>query len=170
MKLSRAERLILSNQYRILQALYPKEKESLAAARAAVERGYEAHYDSVAGHVCDDKDALGEEQCREVVDILEMFDSLKRSYAQLADRSRIEERRTKFRGFDGSDQLEAACAAYARFYCGLDGGRYQDLDRGDDFHSPMPLLGTYRKMLGAWRASKDQSNLTREDIVRMTTF
>jgi uncharacterized protein YfbU (UPF0304 family) len=159
MKLSRTERLILSNQYRILQALYPAEKESLAAAREAVERGYELHYDRGAGHISED--VLTEEQCREVQDILRMFDLLQLCYGQVADKSGIEARRIRFRGFDTSDPVEGAYAAYARFFRG---------GRGGDVEGQVPLLGTYRKMLAAWRASKDETRLTRDDLVRITTF
>lgn len=170
MKLSRAERLVLSNQYRILEALYPAERPALAAAREAVERGFELHYGRIAEHVADDEGTLGAEQCREVLDILQMFAVLRPGYHALDDKSGIEERRTRFRGFDVNDPVESACAAYARFTCRLDAARFKDVDRGNDFTSQLPLLGTYRKMLRAWHASADESALGRDDIVRITTF
>jgi hypothetical protein len=39
MKLTRTERWILANQYRILEVLYPKEADSLSYAREAFEHG-----------------------------------------------------------------------------------------------------------------------------------
>ena len=40
-KLTTLDRLVLSNQYRILEALYPDEAETLAIKREAIENGYE---------------------------------------------------------------------------------------------------------------------------------
>ena len=44
-KLSRLDRLFLSNQLRILEALYPEEANDLARRREALECGYEMLYD-----------------------------------------------------------------------------------------------------------------------------
>src|SRR5436309_1114793 len=98
MKLSRTERLMLSNQYRILEALYPNERKSLEEKRVAVESGYELHYEWLAEHVYQDKDCMNEAQSREVLDILAMFDAIKIAYDHLQDKTGIEEHRVKFSG------------------------------------------------------------------------
>lgn len=67
MKLSRTERWMLSNQYRILEALYPADAGSYARHREALESGYELHYDWMIGSIYDDKDTLSSEDCREVM-------------------------------------------------------------------------------------------------------
>ncbi len=51
MKLTRTERWILSNQYRILEALYPDERGSLEKARIALESGYELEYDGMSQRI-----------------------------------------------------------------------------------------------------------------------
>lgn len=45
MKLTKVERLILSNQYSILEKLYPEEAEHYHLQKKIVENGYSLHYD-----------------------------------------------------------------------------------------------------------------------------
>lgn len=44
MKLTRMERIVLVNQLRIMEALYPDEASQLGVQREALERGYELLY------------------------------------------------------------------------------------------------------------------------------
>lgn len=165
MKFTRTERLILSNQYRILEALYPDEARDFAAAGEALTRGYELHYVWIAEHVYED--VMTEEECREVLDILQMYDYLKIAYDDLADKSGIDERRLRFGGFDGNS--EGKQVGYARYFCTHDGPRYQNLDKGDDFNSHCPSLDRHRRMLAEWMRSADRLNLAKDDILRITT-
>jgi uncharacterized protein YfbU (UPF0304 family) len=160
MKLSRTERWILANQYRILELLDPGEAEGHARAREALENGYEVAYD----WLCEDVDrrGLSEEECTEVIDILDMFEAIRR----VEDKSGIDEWRTKFGGFDGNN--EAAQMGFARYFC-ENGHRFAELDKGDNFNSHCPTLQRYRPMLREWKSSKDKYNLTRNDLVRITS-
>ena len=168
MKLSRVERWMLVNQMRILEALYPDEAKSIAEHREALEQGYEYHYDEFAQHIYDDKDTLSVDGCKEVLHILSMHQALKRAYDKLPDKSGIEEYRVRFAGFDGNDRVEGTMMAYTRWYCDSHGGRFKDLDRGDDFNSHGLMLDSYRAMLKEWEASKDTNRLTKDDIIRIT--
>lgn len=165
MKLSRVERLILANQYRILEALYPDEAESYANRREAIENGYEMHYRWQAEHIYDGDDVMTEEESREVLDILDMFAALKRSQSLVADDASVESWHLTFSGFDGNNETKQM--AYARYFCGLNGGRYTELDRGDNFNSHMPSLERYRRQLREWRKSADPHSLTKEDVIRI---
>jgi uncharacterized protein YfbU (UPF0304 family) len=149
MKLSRTERWILSNQYRILETLYPAEAASYARNREALDSGYELHYGWMAERIYDEDDMLSEEDCREVMQILNMYLALKRSYEALQDKSGIEEWQIKFSGFDGNN--ETTRLAYMR-YLNEEGEAYADLDRGDNFNSHMPSLDGYRRQLAEWKA------------------
>lgn len=51
MDLTREQRWILANQYRILERLYPNEAECHAKAREVLENGYEFNYDWIAQHI-----------------------------------------------------------------------------------------------------------------------
>lgn len=165
MKLTRVERWMLSNQYRILEKLYPEEAESLAVHREALENGYERDYSRIAENIYDDKYTLTTAECDEVIDVLSMHRALKYAYDALADRSGIEAWQIEFSGFDGNN--EPTLLGYTRWFCNQEGGRFTELTRGDDFNSHMPSLGRYRAMLKEWNASKDRNKLTKEDIVRI---
>jgi uncharacterized protein YfbU (UPF0304 family) len=169
MKLSRVERWMLVNQMRILEALYPDEAKSISEQREALEEGYELHYGEFAQHIYDDKDTLSEEGCREVLNILSMHQTLKRAYDKLEEKSGIEDHRVRFAGFDGNDAVEGTMMAYARWYCNSHGGRFKDLDRGDDFNSHALMLDSYRSMLKEWEKSADKNRLTKDDIIRITS-
>lgn len=166
MKLTRTERWMLVNQHRILEALYPKEKEYHKNACEALENGYELEYDGLCENIYKDADTMTLDECKEVVDILAMFDALKQSYKSLKDKSGVEEGRTKFLGFDGNN--ESKQMAYARFFC--TGGsikRFSDLDKGDNFNSHMPTLSGYRNMLREWKPTRTKFPLSKDDIVRI---
>ena len=51
MKLTPAERLILSNQFLILSKLYPDEAEWYDKAKSVVDTGFEASYDQYFGYI-----------------------------------------------------------------------------------------------------------------------
>jgi len=167
MKLTKIERWILSNQYRLLQVIYPDEADYFGQCREVLERGYELHYDWITEYIYDGNDVMSSEECKEVIDILDMFSALKRAYEALDDKSGIEEWTVKFSGFDGNNETKQM--AYARCFCSLDGGRFTELDRGDDFNSHSPVLDAYRRMLIEWRNSEDRYHLSEDDLVRITS-
>jgi uncharacterized protein YfbU (UPF0304 family) len=163
MKLSRLERWMLSNQYKILEALYPDEAKDYAHIRDAIESGYELEYEQIISYIYEE--GLSEEECREIRAIMAMFSSLKASYNQLEDKSGIDEWKITFRGFSGNDEtLQMAYAQYLR-----ERGSFRDLERGDDFNSHFPALSGYRKKLSKWRDSENEHALSKDDIIRITS-
>ncbi len=162
MKLSRVERWILANQYRILEALYPKDAKTLGKNREAIECGYEAHYDEIASSIYGDDAVVSEDDSHEVIEILQMFRSLKLA----PDKGAADERSITFDGFDGN--AEIGQMAYAKYFCGLDGGRFSDIGSGsDDFDSHGPSLDTYRRQLDEWRLSADKNHLSKDEVERI---
>src|SRR4028119_2336162 len=142
MKLTRAERWILSNQFHILEALYPDEAETFQKAREVVEAGYELNYDWITEHISPDNRMLNDEECREVIDILAMFSALKDSFQNLLDTSGLEEQEVTFSGFDGS--VEPAQRDYVLFLVDRE-HKFLSLGRGQNFTSERPRLHTYRR-------------------------
>jgi uncharacterized protein YfbU (UPF0304 family) len=164
MRLSRTERWILANQYRILERLYPEEADSLAETREALEEGFELHYPPEGIYA--DKDIVTEDECREVLDILDMYRAFTSAYDGLKDKKGIDKTLIKFRGFDGNNETKQM--AYARYFCNLDNGRYQELGLAkSDFNSHFPVLGRYRAMLAEWNTSAKKHELTKDDIIRI---
>jgi uncharacterized protein len=166
MNLTRTERWILSNQYRILEKLYPDEAEALARNRDALEMGYELEYREACQHIYDDRDTMTIDECKEVIDILAMFSEIKTDFTSLTDKSGIDEWATKFIGFDGNDETKQM--GYVR-YIVEQGNRFETLDRGDNFNSHAPMLEPYRRMLREWNSSTNKMHLTKVDLIRITS-
>jgi uncharacterized protein YfbU (UPF0304 family) len=165
MPLSRVDRWVLSNQYRILEKLDPDEADYHREAREALDSGYELHYEWLAQHIYDGPHIMTEAECREVIDIMQMFRVLKDALARIADKTGIDDWAVTFAGFDGNS--EAKQLGYARFYCQYDGGRFTELERGDNFNSHIPSLGRYRRQTRAWKESRNENSLTEEDVRRI---
>lgn len=157
---------MISNQLRILEALYPQEAMDLAQHRDAIERGYAMHYSDAMQQVYED--GLTTEQCSEVVDILNMHRQMLWAYEKVADKSGIVEGQIEFTGFSGNEETKQM--AYTRYVSSLDGGtRFKELNRGDDFNSHVPMLPWYRAMLAEWKNSTNVNRLSKEDLVRITS-
>lgn len=167
MKLSYVERWMLSNQYRILEALYPKEAKSFAEQREAIEMGYVAEYDT---QVLNTRE-LSEEDCNRVVDVLDMYRSLTFSYDDLKDKRGIDADDIKFRGFDGND--EAHYLGYCRWFCTTHDGRFTELHPKEGFNSHWRMMPTYQEQLRRYnavlerRGNRPTTELTNEEILEV---
>jgi uncharacterized protein YfbU (UPF0304 family) len=166
MELSRVERWMLANQYRILEALYPEDAADFAKKRLVLEEGYELEYDWLIDDIHRDKDCMTADECRDVLDILEMFRAMKWAYEAQSDKTWAEARKTLFLGFDGNNEgKQLGYAIHLR-----DQEKYEEQFRdllGDekrDLNSHFPTLARYRAMLDVWRAAADKQHLTSDDL------
>ena len=162
MDLSKFERLIISNQFKILEKLYPEEAEYYSKHRKALENGYKLHYQWIVENLYDE---MSEEECQEVIDILSMYRSLTYSYQKLEDKSGIEESDIRFPGFDGNNETNQY--SYTNYFI-IELDRFKELTGGSeyaDFNSHCPMLDLYRRMLSKWKNLKDRNNLTEDEII-----
>ena len=161
MELNKIERLIISNQFKILEKLYPEEAEYYSKNRKALENGYKLHYQWIFENIYDE---MSEEECQEVIDILNMYRSLTFSYQKLSDKSGIEESDIRFPGFDGNNEISQY--SYTNYFT-LELNRFNELTNGSeyaDFNSHCEMLDCYRRMLAEWNKYDDKQNLTKEKI------
>lgn len=164
MKLSKIERFMISNQLKILEKLYPEEASGYAEQRKAVEEGYTFNYNSMVDHIYDE---MPLEDCKEVLDILQMFSTITFSYEDLEDKTGIEEQHIRFNGFDGNNEPKQM--SYARYFI-VDLDRYHELRYGNDypsFNSHMRSLDNYRRMLTVWKEIADPYRLSKESIIKI---
>ena len=159
MKLTRAERLILSLQYKILEHLDKGDAKYYQTVSKAVENGYELEYDQLAQHVLEE--SLPVNQCRFVLEVMEMYDSLQRGQKTSAAVKTLE---VEFPGFDGNK--ETALRSYARYIIG-ENDQYDSLDKVPDLNSHTPMVEIYERMLNTWNATDDKDDLTEADIRRI---
>jgi uncharacterized protein YfbU (UPF0304 family) len=165
MKLSMTERLILVNQYLILEALYPGDAKDYALARRAIASGYEMAYDWHAPHI--NPDVATESEGTEVLNILDMFTALKDAWDALPTKPAIDTWRVEFMGFDGNNEVKQL--GLARYLQAEDKFPEHLSKPSKDLNSHAPALGRYRDMLSEWENSADKYNLTEAEIVRIAS-
>lgn len=162
-KFSRVERLLLANQYRILEMLYPKEASTCQRLRTVLEEGYEYEYEQVIDHI--QADIMSHSECLEALTILRLHRAMKFSYDELKDKTGLKEADIAFHGFDANDAKECKYLAYVRYI--REQRNYEELHEGDGFNSHWPMLSRYREMLRLWDGMGKRNELTKEDLARL---
>lgn len=156
MEMTNAQRLILSNQYYLMSKLTPENAEKYQRLQTIVERGYELQMRELNKEF----GCLVESECREVIDIMEMYHAMQESNKMLTDEERkeVDQRRLNFLGFDIA--TEAQLVNYVRFLIDSE-GLYPQFDKADHhFNAQMPMLDKYRRMLTTWRNCPRQYHLS----------
>ena len=155
------QRLILINQYKILEKLYPEDEEMYSQYREILEEGYTLHYNELSQMISED---IPENKLREVLDILDMYRGM---YFAVSERENTPEYKNKqifFPGFDGNEEIEQL--KYTLFFIfKLD--RYDELKKNNNYGSyntHSNTLERYRKMLVKWKSITDKMKITDEDL------
>lgn len=154
------EKLILYNQYAILQKLYPEDSKLYENAQKVLANGFTSEYDSLTEHLSDD---YPEEICSETQDILQMYRSLYSSYEELEEKSDIKKRDVQFQGFDGNE--EGKYYSLAKYYI-------KDEDLFEEFkdvpiNSHSSKLRKYKAMLLTWKKYGRYDTLTKDQIIEI---
>ncbi len=163
--LTKIERLMLSNQYRMLEKLHGDDeydKKHYARLAEIFECGYMSLYRHALGHI---QDQLPEEVSEEVLSILDMHRAMRFSLGEKPDPVYLE--KVKFLGFDANNEGEHL--SFARFFS-EEGKKYPELQIYNSHHSTLPR---YRKMLAEWTRMKRESHLTKpqiDSIIESGTF
>lgn len=149
MEMTNAQRLILSNQYKMMTMLDPANAERYRRLQTIIERGYGLQMRELDREFGE----LKEETCRTIIDIMEMYHALHVSWSNLQDQQSIDERRVTFLGFDAA--TEARYLGYVRFMVNVE-GRYTHFDAGFRVAlllSKVTLFGILRIMLSPLRVT-----------------
>ena len=161
MEMTHAQRLILSNQYKIMAMLEPDNAERYRRYQTIIERGYGLQMREL------DKEfgELTEETCRIIIDIMEMHHALHVSFANLGDKASLDERRLAFLGFDAA--TEARFLGYVRFMVNTE-GRYTHFDSGTHgFNAQTPMWEKYQRMRAVWHTCPRQYHLSATEIAQI---
>jgi uncharacterized protein YfbU (UPF0304 family) len=145
---SRIERLLLFNQYRILERLDPDGADTYRKNQDTLAHGYELEYSDILRNVYDPP--LSEEACSEAIDVLAMFEAIGRSGAGDEDGG-------TFSGYDGNAEPEFSYIQHVRR-----DGRFEHVIDPERFNSHAPMRAVYRRMLAKWRELGDPREMTRE--------
>lgn len=163
MEMTNAQRLILSNQYYLMSQMKPENAAKYSRLQTIVERGYELQMREL------DKQfgKITEEECREIINIMEMYHAMQESNKMLTeeDRKEVDQRRLQFLGFDIASEHQLV--NYVRFLVDSE-GLYPQFDKGDHhFNAQMPMLDKYRRMLTTWRNCPRQYHLSTAEFIQI---
>src|SRR5687768_9113371 len=162
MHLTRPERWILSNQYRLLEALHTEDADHYRKIREALESGDSALIASYSAFIRVEHPPLTDEDRSLVATILSLYDVLQASYRELEDKSGIEAEAVQLPGFDA--ESESGFGEHAQFL--IEGEKqFVELDRRSDLVSAGPSLPMYRRMLEAWRVYGNATTLSKVQIL-----
>ena len=124
----------------------------------ALQYGFELHYSDVFECLFDEE--LTSDQCREVLDILEMYRGIIYSYTNLKREGKqgtLTDEDVRFKGFDGNNETKQM--SYADYFI-KDLDRYseiEELSRGY-YNSHCQMLPRYRSMLRKWETYQTLPN------------
>ena len=157
MELTKLERLILANQYRILEKLDKVEADTYRQNATILESGYTRLYDGLFSGYDED---LSLEECEEVVDVLSMYRALRVAQRDLPNGGGATVADITFRGFDGNE--ESKQYAYTLFMV-EDQRKWGEL-AGVDLNSHAPMLDRYRPMVQRWKSVERPYELTEAEL------
>lgn len=164
MELSKKERLMLINQYRILSILNPDGASSYNVRIKMLENGYSLHYDELFGWL---DDGMSKEQCQEIIDILEMYRCLWHSYKKLRDKKGISKKDVRFPGFDAKEEERELNYAEFVMYSLKRYKEFHQRKRLPNHDSYRAMLGQYRAMLSVWKSLGNKKLLTKDEIIQI---
>lgn len=165
-KLTRLDRYFLSNQLRILEALYPEEAKDIAVRRESIERGYEMLYDWDMDYIYDGDDKMTVEESKEVWDTMDMFDAIGRALEELGADVAKGMPVVQFCGYDGNN--ESKFMSFAAFTVERLGRfEYLPMAKKGYWNSHMPIRPIYQRMLMEWHKISElqRSDLSKDQLI-----
>lgn len=160
MKLTRAERWLLANQYRILQHLSDAPVPLYEQAITILANGYESEYDYAAQYI--GESTVSVEVSSEVKDVLQMFSEFRWIESRISLSDGRHASLFNFWGFDGNNSHDHL--AYASFI--LERGDFSDLGLATCPNSHSDTIETYRSMVRLWKALPRRGPLMTDADVR----
>ncbi|MBN7764415.1 YfbU family protein [Pectobacterium brasiliense] len=161
MEMTNAQRLILSNQYKMMTMLDPDNAERYRRLQTIIERGYGLQMRELDREFGE----LTEEVCRTIINIMEMHHALQVSWTNLKDKQDLDERRLTFLGFDAA--MEARYLGFVRFMVHVE-GRYPHFDAGTHgFNAQTKMWDKYNRMLAVWQSCPRQYHLSAVEIAQI---
>lgn len=165
MKLSKKDRVLLINQYKLLAALYKEDEAHYRELIGILENGYEIFYSMIDEWISDDMPTDEGKFVLNILDLYRAIDDLKRSSK---DKKLADHPNSFFRGFDGNQETEHM--GFCRFLID-EQGKFQEQQqyflRNDHLNSHMPMIDKYKRMLDVAANISDVWNMTVEDALRI---
>jgi uncharacterized protein YfbU (UPF0304 family) len=165
MEITKRDRLILINQYRILASLNKAEADHYEELISILENGYTIFYSLLDEWISDD---VPEEEGRFVLEVLDLYRGIEDVKRATKDSRLFAHYYAYFRGFDGNNETEHM--SFCRFLIEKQ-GKFQEqrqyLLRNDNLNSHMPMTGKYRRMLVEANSLPDKRRMSADDALRV---
>lgn len=149
--MDKMQRLLLSNQFKILSKIDPENKDYYLEALDIVENGYKIFYSSFLEHLDDE---MSEETGEFVLDVLDLYYAVELYKSSGGDLNGLRE--TTFSGFDGNK--ETGHMAFTRFLIEKQ-NKFAELaklkSKTDNYNSHRPMISTYTKLVEKWKKIMD---------------
>lgn len=163
MELSKKDRLLLINQYKILAALDKGEESRYLELIDILENGYSIFYSLVDEWISED---MSEDEGRFVLDVLDLYRAVEDVKRSTRDTKLLEHPFAVFPGFDGNN--ESKYLGFCRFLIEKQ-GKFQEqeqyLAKNDGMNSHMPMIDKYRRMLSAAGSTVSVRRLSPEKVL-----
>ena len=147
MKITKRDRLILINQFRILASLNKNEADHYEELIDILENGYSIFYSQLDQWIADD---TPEDEGRFVLEILELYRRIEEVKRVFKDPKIMLHQFSFFHGFDGNNETQYM--NFCRFLIEKQ-GKFQEqkqyLINNDNLNSHTPMIEKYRRMLNA---------------------
>lgn len=163
MKLSKENKIILINQYRILALLKKDETKYYNELISILENGYTPLYYKIEGGICDDIPVEDGELINNILTMYRVIEDLKINSGQTFDNYSM----SYFTGFDGNN--ESTYLSYTMFLI-EEQGLYQEQHHyfskhGLNTHSPM--LSKYKRMTQVWEHLTNKWEINQDDVIKI---
>jgi len=165
MELTKKDRILLINQYRILAGLYKDDETHYEELIGILENGYEIFYSKIDEWISEDMPLV---EGRLVLDILDVYRAIEDIKRSTKNQDLTEHHYSIFRGFDGNN--ESKYMGFCRFLIEKQGKfreQEQYLLRNDNFNSHMPMIAKYQRMVSVANEIPNMWNMTVEDALRI---
>lgn len=164
LKLNDVERLILANQYQILEKLEPNNEYGLLAEH--LKNGYSFFYeDRILNNL---NSVMSKEDQHFVIDVLNMFELLHDSYVMLEDKTGIDESYLKFGGFDYNNLYEIRLSGFVTALYAAN--KFTKVIPRGAFNSHSERVGRYTRYLNKFNKIGGNFPFSKDEILQVISF
>ncbi len=165
MEISKRDRLILINQYKILASLNKDEAEYYQELISILESGYAIFYSQLDEWISDE---MPQQEGRFVLDVLDLYRAIEDVKRASKDNRLLAHNYSYFRGFDGNN--ETGYMSFCRFLIEIQ-GKFQEqrqyLLKNDNLNSHMPMIDKYSRMLEEAKKLPNKWSMSIDEALRI---
>lgn len=165
MKITKNDRLVLINQYKILANLDKSEADHYVELIKILESGYAIFYSQLDEWISDE---MPEEDGRFVLEILDLYRAIEDIKRASKDSRLLTHAYSYFHGFDGNNETEYM--GFCRFLIETQ-NKFQEqkqyLIKNDNLNSHMPMIEKYRRMLDVAKHLPNKWSMSVDEAVRV---